>query len=180
MHFNAYGGNAALLSAAVANLDFTAGTSSVEELLTDHRVDRATLTADQLAQLMTWRVRLREVFAAATTPEKVALVNELLAEATARPYVSTHGGRAPHLHYADEDDDVLTRVRATTAAGLALVIAESDPHRLGRCAAPGCQTVFVDVSRNARRTYCSRLCATRVHVSAHRCRAQDASRSEGP
>ncbi|MGC9538934.1 CGNR zinc finger domain-containing protein [Streptomyces sp. UG1] len=51
-------------------------------------------------------------------------------------------------------------------------VTETDPCRLGRCSAPGCRTVFVDVSRNGRRAYCSRLCATRVHVSAHRDRKQ--------
>jgi predicted RNA-binding Zn ribbon-like protein len=97
-------------------------------------------------------------------------VNGLLGEAVARPYISTHDGHAPHLHYADENADVVTRVKAVTAAGIAYVRAESDPDRLGRCAAPDCRTVFVDISQNGRRRYCSRQCATRVHVSAHRSR----------
>ncbi|GIH97446.1 CGNR zinc finger domain-containing protein [Planobispora siamensis] len=170
MHFNAYGGNAALLAAALSNLGDRCDTLTVEALLAEHRVARAQLTDRQLELLLAWRIRLWEAFAAATGPERVAVVNRLLADAAARPYVSTHDGQPPHLHYADENADVVTRVRAVTAAGLALVLTETDPCRLGRCAAPGCRTVFVDVSRNGRREYCSRRCATRVHVSAHRTR----------
>jgi predicted RNA-binding Zn ribbon-like protein len=77
------------------------------------------------------------------------------------------------MHYADEHADVVTRVRAVTAGGLAMVLTEAGPQRLGRCAAPGCRIVYVDVSRNGRRSYCSRLCATRVHVTTHRARARE-------
>ncbi|MGW0823178.1 CGNR zinc finger domain-containing protein [Streptomyces sp. NPDC002845] len=172
MHFNAYGGNAALLAAALANLDDRCDARTVETLLAEHRVARARLTDEQLKLLRAWRLCLWEAFAAATALEQVAVVNRLLADAAARPYVSTHDGQPPHLHYADENADIVTRVRAATAAGLALVLTETDPCRLGQCSAPGCRTVFVDVSRNGRRAYCSRLCATRVHVSAHRERKQ--------
>jgi len=168
MHFNAYGGNAALLAAALANLDDRCDTGTVETLLAEHRVARSDLTDQQLQLLLAWRLRLWEAFTAPTRPEQVDAVNRLLTDAAARPYVSTHDGQPPHLHYADENADVVTRVRAVTAAGLALVLTETDPCRLGHCSAPGCRAVFVDTSRNGRRAYCSRLCATRVHVSAHR------------
>ncbi|WP_432093358.1 CGNR zinc finger domain-containing protein [Streptomyces sp. bgisy100] len=168
MHFNAYGGNAALLAAALANLDDRCDARMVETLLAEHRVARAELTGEQFEVLRAWCLPLWEAFAAPSAGERVAAVNRLLADAAARPYVSTHDGQPPHLHYADEHADVVTRVRAATAAGLALVLTETDPCRLGRCGAPGCRTVFVDVSRNGRRGYCSRQCATRVHVSAHR------------
>lgn len=92
-------------------------------------------------------------------PEQVGAVNRLLTEAAARPYVSTHDGQPPHLHYADENADVVTRVRAATAAGLAVVLTETDPCRLGRCSAPDCRAVFVDTSRNGRRAYCSHASA---------------------
>ncbi|WP_330479593.1 CGNR zinc finger domain-containing protein [Streptomyces platensis] len=180
MHFNAYGGNAALLAAALANLDDRCDTRAVETLLAEHRVARTQLTDQQLELLRAWSLCLWEAFAACTTPEQVAVVNRLLADAAASPYVSTHDGQPPHLHYADENADVVTRVRAATAAGLALVLTETDPCRLGRCAAPGCRTVFLDVSRNGRREYCSRQCATRVHVSEHRDRQRRREHSAPP
>ncbi|MGI9004538.1 MAG: CGNR zinc finger domain-containing protein [Pseudonocardia sp.] len=173
MHFNAYGGNAALLAADLANLDDDGDARQIEQVLSAHLVSRFQLPGNTgLVQLRTWRRRLWAVFAAPTTAEKIDTVNGLLAEATARPFISTHDGQPPHLHFADEHTDVVTRVKATTAAGLAMVLAEAGPQRLGRCAAPGCHTVFVDVSRNGRRTYCSPTCATRVNVAAHRARSR--------
>jgi predicted RNA-binding Zn ribbon-like protein len=174
VHFNAYSGNAALLAAALCNLNDQCDALAVENLLTEHRVARARLTHKQLHILLMWRQRLWEAFAAPTIDERVSTVNRLLADAAARPYVSTHDGQPPHLHYADENADVVTRVQAVTAVGLAFVLTETNPCRLGRCAAPGCRTVFVDVSRNGRREYCSRTCATRVHVSTHRDRTRQA------
>ncbi len=172
MHFNAYGGNAALLAAELCNLPDGCGADALERLLSEHRVARARLDAGQRDRLLAWRSPLRDAFTAGTSAEQVAAVNRLLSDAAARPYVSTHDGQLPHLHYADEDADVVTRVRATTAAGLALVLTETHPCRLGACTASECGTVFVDVSRNGRRRYCSRRCATRVHVSSHRHRVR--------
>jgi hypothetical protein len=62
---------------------------------------------------------------APATREQVGAVNRLLTDAAARPYMSTHDGQPPHLHYADEKADVVTRVRASTAAGLVRILAVS-------------------------------------------------------
>ena len=43
--------------------------------------------------------------------------------------------------------------------------------RLRGCAAPGCDGVFVDLSRNRSRRYCDTgNCGNRVHVAAYRAR----------
>nr|WP_246461539.1 CGNR zinc finger domain-containing protein [Nocardia transvalensis] len=117
----------------------------------------------QDAALRRWIHRLDEVFADPT----VDRLNALLAETTSRPYISTHDGRAPHLHYAWEGDPMDERVKAYTAAGLATLFCE-DPTRIGRCAREGCPAVFIDTSRNGRRRFCSTRCSTRVHVAEHR------------
>jgi predicted RNA-binding Zn ribbon-like protein len=171
VQFNAYSGNGALLAEALCNLVDDASRAEVESLLAQHRVARPRLSRVQLAEVMGWRSRLREAFASPPGDVRVRVVNALLAETATRPYVSTHDGEPPHLHYADEDADVVTRVRAVTAAGVAVALTEPGTERLGRCAAPGCDLVFVDVSRNGRRAYCSRRCATRVNVTVHRARS---------
>lgn len=171
MQFNTYGGTAARLAAALANLDpATADAAVVRELLREHWVARAELTETDVTALVAWGGRLREVFTAGSVAAKVAILNALLAEVAARPYLSTHDGQPPHLHYADDAGPVPARVRAQTAAGLAVLLADAGAHRLGACAAPGCRTVFVDTSRAGRRIYCTPTCATRVNVAAHRAR----------
>ncbi len=169
MHFNAYTGTGGLLAAALANAadrPHPPAPGAVQALLEAHRVARAAVDEEQVAALLAWGDRLRPLFSAGE--DLVAHVNVLLGEAAARPFLSTHDGQAPHLHYADEQADVVTRVSATTIASLAAIVAEATVDRLGACAAPGCRQVFVDVSRGGRRTYCTRTCATRMNVDAHR------------
>ncbi|MFD1152525.1 CGNR zinc finger domain-containing protein [Saccharothrix hoggarensis] len=166
MHFNPYGGAAAELAAALVNADPGSGADELAALLRDHGYKPVgTLDADQARELTDWAARLSPVFDGAA--DQVALVNDLLVEAAAKPYISTHDDRPPHLHFAPEHAPTAHRVRAFTAADLAHAVCE-DPGRLGRCARPGCRTVYVDTSRNGRRRYCTTRCANRVHVADHR------------
>lgn len=163
MHFNPYGGAAAELAARLVNAD---PRHDLLRLLADSGYKPlGTLNARQTAELRRWIARLDEVF----TEPGVDLLNALLAETTSQPYISTHDGRAPHLHYAREDAPIDERVKAYTAAGLAELFCE-DPGRIGRCAREGCDSVFVDTSRNGRRRFCSTRCSNRVHVAEHRAR----------
>lgn len=163
MHFNPYGGAAAELAARLVNAD---PRQDLLQLLADSAYKPlGTLDPRQIAELRRWIARLDEVF----TEPGVDLLNALLAETTSQPYISTHDGRAPHLHYAREDAPIDERVKAYTAAGLAELFCE-DPGRIGRCAREGCGLVFVDTSRNGRRRFCSTRCSNRVHVAEHRAR----------
>ena len=163
MHFNPYGGAAAELAARLVNAD---PDRDLLRLLAESGYRPiGTLDTGQTAELRRWIARLDEVFTAPT----VDLLNALLAETTSQPYISTHDGRPPHLHYARETAPTDERVKAYTAAGLAELFCE-DPGRIGRCARDGCDLVFVDTSRNGRRRFCSTRCSNRVHVAEHRIR----------
>ena len=87
------------------------------------------------------------------------------------PYLTDHGGRL-HLHYAPGEADPLHRVQASTAMGLAIVLCDYGMARLGVCRAADCECVYVDVSRNAQRRFCSESCANRTNVAAFRARAK--------
>lgn len=166
MHFNPYGGAAAQIAADLVNLDHT----GPAELLAIFK-DRMTITEvdeNEAAAIATWSTRLRTVFEAEPA-ERVGLVNALLVDSASRPYISTHDGKAPHLHYVDKDAGTVGRVHAYTAGGLAHLVCDA-PDRFGVCSREGCDTVYVDVSRNGRRRFCSTRCATRVHVADHRTR----------
>ena len=165
MHFNPYGGAAALVAADLVNA------GSAGELLAGmvrHGMSIASLTEAENVKIHAWASRLRPVFAAAPG-ERVALVNDLLTDSACRPYISSHDGKPPHLHYSAADAGPVGRVRAFTAGGLAHLVCE-DPDRLGICEREGCEVAYVDTSRNGRRRYCSTRCATRVYVAEHRAR----------
>lgn len=171
MHFNPYGGVAAHIATDLVNAGPDASADTVAAILRTHDYKPMRgVTAAQARALNRWTDRLRAVFAATGLRERVDLVNELLAASAAKPYISQHDGRAPHIHFADEHAPVDERISAYTAAGLAHVLCE-DPRRLGTCDRVGCGVVFVDTSRNGRRRFCSTQCSNRVHVAAHRRRA---------
>ncbi|MCX2950366.1 CGNR zinc finger domain-containing protein [Lentzea sp. NEAU-D7] len=167
MHFNPYGGTAAELAATLVNADPSAHLLDVLKA-SDYK-PLGSLDARQERDVRDWIARLREVFRAPT----VELLNDLLAQSSTTHYISTHDGRAPHLHYAREDEPTDVRLKAYTAAGMAALFCE-DAGRIGSCGRDGCDTVFVDTSRNGRRRFCSTKCANRVAVANHRSRAQSA------
>lgn len=170
MHFNPYGGVAAQIAVDLVNTPPEASAEYVAEIL--RRRDYKPMDsfgAKESTALKAWSKRLRPVFDA-SRDDQVQLLNALLAESIATPYISQHDGREPHLHYSDERSGVVRRIRAYTAAGLAHAVCE-DAGRIGACDRDGCDVVYVDTSRNGRRRFCSTRCSTRVHVAAHRSRA---------
>jgi predicted RNA-binding Zn ribbon-like protein len=176
VQFNPYGGPAAELAAALVNVDravIAAGTAldAVRELFQLYNQTARVVTAAEAVEIVAWGERLSPAFGERDLDTLVGVVNGLLADSASRPYISRHHGRPPHIHYAHEDDDAVTRTRAFTAAGVAHVLC-LDPARLGRCDNDGCDVVYVDTSRNGRRRFCSTRCATRVHVADHRSRVQ--------
>lgn len=108
----------------------------------------------------THRVRAADVDA------RCRAINDLLAAGTSNAYLTTHDGLRLHLHFAAEEDDVASRVKAVTAGGPALFSVEADGQRLGVCGGPGCTTAFIDTSRNGRRGHCTARCGNAVAVPA--------------
>jgi predicted RNA-binding Zn ribbon-like protein len=180
VHFNHYGGSAAQLATALVNFCRTQGPDdpdALRELLAAHDVHTRTLSATQAGQLCAWADSLRQAYGQTSLDRQVDVINALLEEGASRPFVSQHGGRFPHLHYFPEDPDVVTRVRAQTAAGVAHALCDAGGQRLGRCDRAECGLVFVDTSRGGRRRFCSLRCANRVRVADHRQRtALDSTR----
>lgn len=114
--------------------------------------------------------RIRAVFEATSDADRVDGLNDLIASYEPSPFIAEHDGQGPHFHYVPDDGADVRRVGASLTMALAHVIVDYGADRLGRCAAPGCRHVFVDRTRNGNQRYCSRTCATRVHVAQHRAR----------
>ena len=114
--------------------------------------------------------RLRAVFEAPDVATRVARLNALIADYEPRPTITEHDGQEPHFHFVPDDGPDVRRVGASLTMALAHVVVDFGAERLGRCPADGCANVFVDHTRNRSQRFCSKTCATRVHVAAHRAR----------
>ena len=122
--------------------------------------------------------RLREVFDAlrdGNADVAAGVLNELLAEHPAPPFLAKEEGRW-RLHHHAADAKVVPMWTSVCAEGLARLLAAGHAERLGTCEDAACGRVFVDVSRNATRRFCSTTCQNRVKAAAFRQRRVAAKR----
>jgi predicted RNA-binding Zn ribbon-like protein len=153
------------------------GAPALAAVLSSYDVHQPVTTTAQIRALRPWTPRLRQVFEAVTVAEKAERADALLVAADCRPrLVSHHAGQPFHFHYAPVRNGLAARVKALTAAGLAHVIDDGGGSRLRACGRASCGTVFIDISRNGRRHFCSVRCANQVNEANHRLRQRQALR----
>jgi predicted RNA-binding Zn ribbon-like protein len=98
-------------------------------------------------------------------------VNALVADARTTPRLTDHDGWPLHMHYFAHGARLAEHLAADCGMALAFVIAAGEQQRLATCAAPDCQRVLIDLSRNRSKRYCdARTCGNRLHVAAYRAR----------
>ena len=124
--------------------------------------------ADELAGVAAELRHVFEAVAAGEVDQAAAGVNALLARTGAHPYLDRHDDELWHLHFHGTDDGLATGWAAGCAAGLAVVLGGPEWHRLGVCTAPRCDRVYVDISRNGARRFCSTTCQNRVKAATFR------------
>ncbi len=158
-----------------------------EVLLAHGENESLTITEDDVEPLRRAAQKLRPVFDADDLGTATVLLNQLLARHTQRLRLTAHDGAAWHLHL-DRDDDGPIGEWFLASACLAMAVLIWDRQELpgGVCAATGCDQVFLAVGNGPDQRYCSRRCATRERVAAHRARAagqslgQRSAQSERP
>ena len=114
--------------------------------------------------------RLRTVFDALDHDDvaaAAATLNELLAAHPASPHLAREDGHW-RLHHHAAGAAVLPMWTSITAEALARLIGAGEQARLGICTADACDRVFVDLSRNGSRRFCSTTCQNRVKTAAFR------------
>jgi predicted RNA-binding Zn ribbon-like protein len=130
-------------------------------------------TWEEAAELCFVAAELRGVFEAVSAgdvDEAARRVNALLIKTGARPELERHDGEPWHLHFHAADRSLPNGWAAGCATGLAVVLGSELHDRLGVCTAPRCDRVYVDISRNGTRRYCSTSCQNRVKTAAFRAR----------
>lgn len=102
-------------------------------------------------------------------------LNELLDRHPVTPMISTHDLGNLHLHVANRAASVSELLVSEALLGLATLVCDLGPSRLGVCAASPCTNVYVDTSPNQSRRYCSDRCSSRANVAAYRARKRIAA-----
>jgi predicted RNA-binding Zn ribbon-like protein len=127
--------------------------------------------AAELASVHRLRGRLCKIWAAADDEVRaVGQVNALLSDTKAQPWLTRHAEMPDwHLHLASVHDPLWQRMGAEIAMALADLIRIGELRRLKTCAAPDCEAVLVDLSRNRSGKFCDTgNCGNRQHVAAYR------------
>jgi predicted RNA-binding Zn ribbon-like protein len=131
------------------------------------------VTSTEASELTVVAEALRAIFEANASGDvdgAARKVNAMLARTGARPQLDRHDGEPWHLHFHGAADSVGTGYAAGCATGLAVVLGSAMRDRLGVCTAPRCDRVYVDISRNGTRRFCSTSCQNRVKAAAFRAR----------
>lgn len=124
----------------------------------------------ELAGVRAARDRIRAVWAM-DPDDAVAEVNAMLREAEALPQLVRHPPYDWHIHATPDTAPLGERMLVEVAMALVDVIRSGETHRLRACAAPDCEGVLVDLSRNGSKRFCSIRCGNRMNMIAFRERA---------
>lgn len=160
-------GAAALLNADLAEVDGLAAYLTGRGWLPERATDR-----DRML-LRRFQRELRPVFEAGEEsrgPDVVAGLNDLLAHHPVVPRIAGDDLGRLHLHVADDHSSLAPALIAESLLGLATLVCDLGPDRLGVCSAAPCTDVYVDISPNHSRRYCSERCSSRANVAAYRAR----------
>ncbi|MFF5233183.1 CGNR zinc finger domain-containing protein [Dactylosporangium sp. NPDC000521] len=130
----------------------------------------AALDGDDVPGFVALARRLREIFDDLHGNDVDAAaerLNALLARSPAQPHLAKEEGRW-RLHHHPVHAELVAMYTAICAEALARIVSAGDADRLGTCQAPDCGRVFVDVSKNGSRRFCTTTCQSRVKVTAFR------------
>ena len=170
--------SAGLLNTEIAGVDDLVGHLAGREWLHHQVTDRDCML------LRRFQRELRPVFEASGAGDTRGVVdglNELMVRHPITPRISDHDGDDLHLHVATRSASVAELLIGESLLGLATLVCDLDPGRLGVCCAARCTNVYVDTSPNRSRRYCSDRCSSRANVAAYRARQKlSAAPAESP
>ena len=168
--------SAALLNTEIRDVDDLVRHLAGREWLHEQCTDRDCML------LRRFQRELRPVFEASDTDDTRRVIdglNELMVRHPITPRISDHHGEELHLHVATRSASVAELLVGESLLGLATLVCDLGPTRLGVCCATPCTNVYVDTSPNQSRRYCSDRCSSRANVAAYRARQKAAPIAAG-
>lgn len=126
----------------------------------------------ELAEVVETRSLIRDVWTH-SRDDAVPVVNRMLRDASALPYLVRHDGWDWHLHATEPAAPLAERIRVEVALALVDIIRSAEWERLRVCEAHDCTGIFIDLSRNSSKRFCSVRCGNRVNMIEFRARAAE-------
>jgi predicted RNA-binding Zn ribbon-like protein len=164
--------SAALLNAPLTDRDSVVAHLAARAWLQPQVSDR------DVVVLRRFQKELRRAFEASSVDDAQGVVdvpNELLESHPITPRIADHNPANLHIHVANKAASVADLLIGESLLGLANLVCDLGPTRLGVCAATPCTNVYVDTSPNQSRRYCSERCSSRANVAAFRARQKAAA-----
>ncbi|MCZ2526449.1 CGNR zinc finger domain-containing protein [Streptomyces sp. HB2AG] len=157
--------------------DLLPDVGALREFVRTNRIsDVGVLDETDLKAVRGLRERFAEVLRADSDREAARLLNTMVAAAGTTPRITDHDGYDWHVHYFAPGASLADHLGADCGMAVAFLVVAGERERLRRCEAPDCRRIFVDLSRNRSRRYCSsRTCGNRLHVAAYRARRRSAA-----
>jgi Putative stress-induced transcription regulator/CGNR zinc finger len=112
------------------------------------------------------RTNLRRAFEAPNERRAVDALNYVVRGSDARPQLEDGGDW--EYAFQSPSSDAISELAMGTGLALLEVIRTRGWERFGLCSATPCIAVYVDLSKNRSRKYCSQLCADRMNQAAYR------------
>jgi predicted RNA-binding Zn ribbon-like protein len=159
--------SAGLLNASITDVDALRAHLADREWLVHQCTDRDCMLVRKFQR------ELRPVFEASASGDTAAVIdgiNELMVRHPITPQISAHDPEHLHIHAASKTQSVAELLVGEALLGLANLVCDLGPTRLGICSASPCTNVYVDTSPNQSRRYCSDRCSSRANVAAYRAR----------
>ncbi|MEV6348217.1 CGNR zinc finger domain-containing protein [Actinoplanes sp. NPDC051851] len=150
--------------------DELATVAQLRELLShDAWSGRFDFDDQELSGVRETRTLLRELWSLGRD-DAVEVVNRMLREAQAVPYLARHDDLDWHIHAVSPDAPLGIRMRVEAAMALIDVIRMNATTRLRVCAADHCDAILADLSRNGSKRFCSTRCGNRTNMASFRSR----------
>ncbi|MBA3280104.1 MAG: CGNR zinc finger domain-containing protein [Geodermatophilaceae bacterium] len=123
---------------------------------------------------------LRHALLAEDAGGRAAGVNALIERYGSRPYLTEDVGQPFHLHFHGSGETVIESLGGEFATAIALIIDGYGADRFGQCQAERCEAVYVDLTRNGSRRYCSTQCTARAKSAAYRSKTPKTTGATAP